>query len=141
MTLAVERYGDASYLTTAIELESRVRTVIDSTPGATLYPASRDSAASHSSDATEFSPFIISFQVPPIPGEVLARVLSDAGVAVSRGSACAENLSRRGTQEITHVVRVSTGYGTSNEDIAEFGRVLAHVVKNMRGDLMRGDPS
>ena len=53
--------------------------------GIKLIPETRDSF-NHL-----FVPGIVSFSVPPVPGEVLARVLDNDGFAVSTGSACSNN--------------------------------------------------
>ncbi len=46
-------------------------------------------------DPALFSPYILNLAVPPIPGEVLVRVLEDKGIMISTGSACSSKKKRR----------------------------------------------
>jgi len=80
-------------------------------------------------DPGHFSPFILSVAFPPLPGEVLVRVLDDAGCAVSTGSACSSKgrkdrrvLANMGVDEETarSAIRISTGYSSSENEIATF---------------------
>ncbi|MFP4562152.1 MAG: cysteine desulfurase family protein [Spirochaetia bacterium] len=80
-----------------------------------------------------YSPWIVTVSIPPIPGEVLVRIMSDRGFAVSTGSACSaakaartRSLENMGIDKKTafSAIRVSTGPATTDEDIDEFLRVL-----------------
>ena len=72
---------------------------------------------------------ILSLSFPPIPGEVLARVLNEKGYAISTGSACSSNKKSK-TAALTIMgldkkitfssVRVSIGRDTSVDDIYSF---------------------
>ena len=62
-----------------------------------------------------FSPYIVSLAFPPIPGEVLVRVMDDRGYGISTGSACS---SRK-----TGDTRVLEGSGVSREDAFSSVRV------------------
>ncbi len=84
-----------------------------------------------------YSPYIITFFVPRIPGEILVRVLSDKGFAVSTGSACSRTSTKR-TRGLEHMgisketalsaLRVSFGYTTTAEEISEFCDALRDEV-------------
>ena len=84
-----------------------------------------------------YSPYITCLAAPGVPAEVLVRVLSDRGVYVSRGSACAS-----GGNKISPVLRamgvpaelaggafrVSVGWTTSEADI---GRLLEALEREL----------
>jgi len=83
-----------------------------------------------------YSPFILLLSRPPLPGEVLVRMSSDGGFAVSTGSACSANVKKRpgimkipGVDEKTAIstIRVSTGYTTTLGDIAAFCSFLEQI--------------
>ncbi len=83
-----------------------------------------------------FSPFILLLSRPPLPGEVLVRMSSDGGFAVSTGSACSANVKKRpgimnipGIDEKTALsaIRVSTGYTTTLDDIRAFCSFLEQI--------------
>ncbi len=87
-----------------------------------------------------YSPYILTISFPPIPAEVLQRVLNDRGVAVSTGSACSSKkhrishvLSAMGTPEETafSAIRVSWGKTTTEEDIDIFLKILSEEVGKM----------
>ena len=84
-----------------------------------------------------YSPFILSAAFPPLPGEVLVRVLNDAGYAISTGSACGSKghkerriLMNMGIDEETarSAVRISIGAATTEESIRHFLEVLEKEV-------------
>jgi len=58
--------------------------------GACIIPESRITA-----DPALFSPYILNVSFPPIPGEVLVRVLEDKGILISTGSACSSKKKKR----------------------------------------------
>jgi len=73
-----------------------------------------------------FAPHIVNFSIPPLPGEVLHRILDIQGMALSHGSACAangrkkpEDLHSMGIHpKIAHCsVRASMGPTTSREQV------------------------
>jgi cysteine desulfurase len=72
-----------------------------------------------------FSPYIIAVSFRDIPGEVMARLLDDAGFAVSTGSACStgtrkkQSLSSMGIDGKTafETIRISQGFSTTDDDI------------------------
>ncbi len=77
-----------------------------------------------------FSPYIVCVSFPGIPGEVMQRALSDAGIAVSTGSACSSGsaskrrrvLEAMGTDpaEALSAIRVSFGPTTEEADVDLF---------------------
>lgn len=71
-------------------------------------------------DPDLFSPYILNLSFPPIPGEVLVRVLGDKGIMISTGSACsskkkglriAENMAVPKERALA-AVRISLGRDT-----------------------------
>jgi cysteine desulfurase len=80
-----------------------------------------------------YSPYIASLAFPPVPGEVLVRVMNDRGYAVSTGSACSAR-KKKDTRVIEGTgvskktafssVRVSIGPATGEEEIRAFARDL-----------------
>ncbi len=98
-------------------------------PGALFIP--EQTAGSDS----QVTPFILKCSFPPVPGEVLQRVLSDRRFAVSTGSACSSSANRGRKKEKTNRVlkamgvspeaaessiRVSLGPATTDEEIESF---------------------
>ncbi len=80
-----------------------------------------------------YSPYIVSLSFPPVPGEVLVRVMNERGYGVSTGSACSSR-KKRDTRvlEASGVtssiafssIRVSIGPTVTEEQIEEFADVL-----------------
>lgn len=73
----------------ALEIKKYMVEGISQIRGTKIFP----SAEAVLTDA--YSPFILSASFPPIPGEVLARVMDDNGVAVSTGSACSAGKAKK----------------------------------------------
>ncbi|MFP4365035.1 MAG: cysteine desulfurase family protein [Spirochaetia bacterium] len=76
-----------------------------------------------------FTPYIISITIPPIPGEVIARVLNDRGFAVSTGSACSAGKKRNTRvleasgvtgEDAFSSIRISIGHSTTKPMIDSF---------------------
>jgi cysteine desulfurase len=80
-----------------------------------------------------YSPYIASLAFPPVPGEVLVRVMNDRGYALSTGSACSAR-KKKDTRVIEgsgvsrrtafSSVRVSIGPATGEDEIRAFARDL-----------------
>jgi cysteine desulfurase len=75
----------ASHLEHARALERRLLEGLSAIPGATAVPLNRKP------DDPRWSPWLASAAFPGLGGEVLARALSDSGIAVSTGSACSHS--------------------------------------------------
>jgi cysteine desulfurase len=84
-------------------------------------------------DKASYSPFITAAFVPPVPGEVLVRVMSDKGYAISTGSACSRSAKKRirplaylGISEADahSAIRISIGYDTTEDDVRGFCKTL-----------------
>ena len=86
----------------------------------------------------KFSPYIASLAFPPIPGEVLVRVMNDRGFGISTGSACSSR-KKRDTRVLEGMgiakdlafssLRVSIGPETTEEDMSAFVRALLKEIK------------
>jgi cysteine desulfurase len=108
----------------ARELELRLLEGLGSIPDAVPLPLGRKAGDER------YSPYILSAAFPGLSGEVLVRALSDAGVAVSTGSACSSNSKRAGRRVLQAMglpealalsaIRISTGDTSSAADIDAF---------------------
>jgi cysteine desulfurase len=84
-----------------------------------------------------FSPYILQAAFDGVPGEVMARALDQAGIAVSTGSACSSAKSERPVLEAMGVdekrrmegIRVSQGWTTSDEDIGFLVKAIGEALK------------
>jgi cysteine desulfurase len=101
-------------------------------PGIIVLPEARTA-----DQPTRYSPYILSFAVPPVPGEVLVRSLDEQGIAVSTGAACQTSkkdhtrvIEALGVPRKTaaSVVRVSVGPETEEGDIDTLLSVLGETV-------------
>jgi len=62
---------------------------LDTLEGAVVIPSSRRA------EPDRYSPFILNLAFPPVPGEVLVRVLEEEGYLISTGSACSSRRKNR----------------------------------------------
>ncbi len=96
-------------------------------------------------ESGDFSPFILSFSVPPLPSETIVRIMDDAGFSVSAGSACASN-KKHGKERVligsgfdrklaSSAVRISTGPTTTEEEIRGFCDAFGKFVLPLAGQL------
>lgn len=101
-------------------------------PGARVFPSPERALSD------DYSPFILSVSFPPLPGEVLARVMDDNGVAVSTGSACSSRnkkqsrvMKAQGVDEKTafSTLRFSWGPGSTVEEAEQILKILAAQVE------------
>ena len=86
-----------------------------------------------------YTPGIIAIGCPPIPGEVLARVLADKGFVVSTGSACHSNRSKKSPEKfgglslqkqiLDTVIRVSFGPDITRRQLKKFLETLKMEVQ------------
>ena len=108
----------------ARSLEARLMSGLSSIEGALALPLGR------AAGDERYSPFILSVAFPGLSGEVLARALSDAGIAVSTGAACSNRGNKKGRRILEAMglkpelafsaIRVSTGDLTGEADIDAF---------------------
>lgn len=106
-----------------------------SIPGSRIIPEGRIQNAAH------YVPGIIAAAFPPIPGEVLSRILSDAGYAVSTGSACSHNARTKTASSMESlgiskelaacIIRISIGDSTRQAELEEFITVLRESLKSL----------
>jgi cysteine desulfurase len=103
-------------------LEARLIDGINAIPGATILPATRKAGD------PRYSPFILCVSFPGLGGETMMRVLDDAGIAISTGSACSSGKQERRVLNSMGVdkdisfasIRVSTGRDSTVTDIDTF---------------------
>jgi len=108
----------------------------DNCTPARIVPENRTSSPNNSAN---YTPGIVTVGFPPIPGEVLARVLANKGFVVSTGSACRGNRNRKAskifgglplTKEILNsAIRVSFGPSTTRGQLEEFFETLKTEVR------------
>ncbi len=89
----------------------------------------------------EYSPYILTAMFPPVPAEVLVRVLSDRGFAVSNGSACSTKKSKKNRvmeemgvplEEASSSIRISFGPVTTSDDAERFCETLKDSVESLK---------
>ncbi|OQX29428.1 MAG: hypothetical protein B0D92_03840 [Spirochaeta sp. LUC14_002_19_P3] len=130
MALALEKYAcpDPAVAENGAWLLREIRNI----PEAKIIPQSR------LPDSPLYVPGIIAAAFPPLPGEVLARVLAESGYAVSRGSACGKgkkssipaalNLPK---ETAAGMIRISYGADTSKNDLKGFIEALKSVIEGV----------
>ncbi len=110
-------------------------------------PAARFPVSIPAESHDRYLPFIVHASFPPVPGEVLVRVMSDKGFAISTGSAC----SARGKKNLRvlenmgvdrkvaeSAVRISIGPETTEDDCAKFCSILKREAATLAGRI--GEP-
>ncbi len=111
-----------------------------SIPGTSPVPQCRQPAD------PRYSPWITSLAFPGLSGEVLARALSDADIAVSTGSACSQTASARSMTKGRRIleamgvpgdvafgtIRVSIGHSTSSQDIDQFLETASDLYRRLK---------
>ena len=89
----------------------------------------------------DYSPYILKLAFPPIPGEVMVRVLDGKGICLSTGSACISRLKTRhrvlkamGVPDATaaSAVRISQGPSTTDDDVEKLVEALRETVPALR---------
>ncbi len=94
-----------------------------------------------------YSPFIVMLSIPGLPADVLVRVMSDAGVYLSRGSACGAARSKLSPVLVAMSVaaevaqgafRVSFGATTRAEEITTFFHALDAAQAQLAPSLSAG---
>jgi cysteine desulfurase len=133
---AASRDGLEQGAARARSLEARLLAGLSSIPGALPLPLGRTPLDER------YSPYILSAAFPGLSGEVLARSLSDSGIAVSTGSACSSN-AKRGDRRIMRAmglpediaisaIRVSTGEGSDESDIDAFLEAASDAYRRLK---------
>lgn len=91
-----------------------------------------------------FAPQIICAALPPVPGEVMVRVLGEAGFMISTGSACSSRKQEKTrtleameiSRTLAHTsVRISPGYELTDTDAERFAAALEREYHRMRKEL------
>jgi len=108
----------------AQSIEESILKGLKSISGACAVPLGREA------HDPRYSPWIVSAAFPGLGGEVFARALSDAGIAVSTGSACSHTHATKGrrvldamglSEELSFsTIRISFGPDTRPEEIDHF---------------------
>lgn len=135
IALALESYGRPSP-----DVAENGRWLLGMLSGwAKIVPEERERSAEN------YVPGIISVSFPPIPGEVLARVLSESGYAVSTGSACSHNKKGKLPKAMvamavpkniaTGMIRVSIGATTTRAELEGFMEALKRNVEILQQSL------
>ncbi len=97
-------------------------------------------------DTAHRSPYICSLSLPPIPGEVIVRLLDEEGYTISTGAACATNRRRdnrvlraMGYDErlAGSAVRVSWGPDITVDTVVGFARAVARVFSAVKHRTFR----
>ncbi|WP_332651056.1 cysteine desulfurase family protein [Lysinibacillus sp. 54212] len=91
------------------------------------------------------APYILSFSIRGLKGEILINALQKQGIIVSTSSACSSKQTK--TSHVVEalniesefkkgVLRVSFGALTAEQDIATFKEVFGQVMKELKGDIV-----
>lgn len=120
----------------ARELEARLLSGLAAIAGVAPLPLGR------AAGDPRYSPFILSVAFPGLSGEVMARALSDAGIAVSTGSACSTNVRHKGRRVLEAMglkpdlafsaIRLSWGEFTEASDIDAFLETAARLYRQLK---------
>jgi len=123
----------------AEELMSLLIERLNQTDGCTIIPENR------MPKDDRFSPYIITFSVAPVPGEVFTRVMNDRGILIGSGSACSANKQRKQSRVLRSMniperaargaVRVSIGHSTERKNIDTFNRIFTEEILRLRSTL------
>jgi cysteine desulfurase len=102
-------------------------------PGIRFFPESRGDPGGASGGEQPYSPYILCFGFPPLPGEVLVRQADSRGFLIGSGSACSSRKKNRtrvlesmGISAGTAIsaVRVSFGPATPSHELESFADFL-----------------
>lgn len=125
---------DASH---AGALATLIRESLADVPGCAFLPLDRWGPP----EGCGFSPYIVSAAFPPIPSEVLVRVLSSQGIFVSSGSACASRNKEKRERVYrgmgvpptlaSSALRVSIGPDTTEDDVLRLAEALRREVPRL----------
>ena len=140
LALALEKYGQPSLTVTEngawLLKELREQPLL--AERVKIIPENREQPDS----AAYYAPGIIALSCPPIPGEVLSRVLADDGFSVSTGSACSNNKKGKLPKTLTAMkvpgniaagmIRISIGSTTSRKELESFIEALVENIRKLR---------
>ncbi len=88
----------------------------------------------------QFSPYILKITVPPVPGEVLVRVLGEQGIVLSTGSACSSRKTDRNrvlenmnvsARDASSSVRISIGTLTTGDELDRLVETLKKQIPKL----------
>lgn len=108
-------------LTEARRLMDRLISGLKEIRGFRLFPESRTGR-----DAASFSPYILSGGFPPLPGEVVVRIVDSRGYCIATGSACSTKKKDKtrvpesmglSPETALSAIRISIGPATTDEEI------------------------
>ena len=92
------------------------------------------------------APYIISFSVRDLKGEILINALQKENVYISTSSACSSKMKKTShvvtaldipKQYKDGVLRMSFGSLTTDADIESFKRVFTHVMNQLKGEVVK----
>jgi len=125
-------------LARARELMGRLITGLAAIPGCRLLPEARGSGE----PPERYSPYILSAAFPPLPGEVLVRVMGEEGFLISTGAACSSRKQERtrvleamgvSRELAASAVRISLGPATESGDLDRFCEALRRRLPALLG--------
>ncbi len=128
-------------------IEERIFAQLQTFSQAKIIPDNRSpaSAGDDPFDGRSYSPHIITVAVPPVPGEVMVRSLSDSGYALSTGSACSsrkagENRTLSAMQlpavDAASAVRLSFGLNSTESAAAELIEEITEKYRFLNGEYI-----
>ena len=88
----------------------------------------------------DYSPYILNLSIPPLPGEVLVRILEEEGFIVSTGSACSSKKKDRfrvlenmgvSRRMASSALRVSTGPGVGRAELTALAKTLGRRIPEL----------
>lgn len=119
-----------------------------SIPGVRFFPESRDDPGVNDAD-DPYSPYILCFGFPPLPGEALVRHADSRGFLIGSGSACSSRKKNRtrvlermgiGAETALSAVRVSFGPATGAHELGNFADFLRTEIPFLLSDPSRSRP-
>lgn len=91
---------------------------------------------------TNYSPYILSFSIAPLPSEVFTRMLNDKGYFLSSGSACSNNVKAKGEGVLNAMnfsselakgsIRISLCDKTGEEEIIDVVKIINDLYDNIQ---------
>ncbi len=109
-------------------------------PGIRFFPEARGDPGGAGGKDQPYSPYILCFGFPPLPGEVLARQADSRGFLIGLGSACSSRKKNRtrvlesmgiSAETALSAVRVSFGPATPAHDLESFADFLKKEIPSL----------